>query len=318
MTRVAVIGHVREEAISLLRARPEIRIDAAPDGPADGFRDIVATADAILLRTSRLDRELIATAPALKVVSRHGVGFDNVDVAALNERRIPLCVAATANNISVAEHAIFMMLELAKAGRAHDAAVRDKRWSIRLENRAIELFGARLLIVGLGRIGKAVASRAAAFGMNVTAIDPYIDDAVFAGAGCARVTDLAAALAGADFVSLHVPLDYTTRNMIDRNALASMKSGAILVNTARGGLIDEKALAEALTTGGIRAAGLDVFEAEPPPASHPLFGQDNVLLSPHSAGVTEQSMLRMGTEAAQNILDVLDGRPDPSVIVNGL
>ena len=316
MKKVLVVGKVCEEAIDLLRARADIEIAQAPDGPSESFADKVPGISAILLRTSMFGRELIASAPDLEVVSRHGVGYDNVDVEALNERGIPLAVSATANNISVAEHALFMMLELAKAGRPHDAAIRANNWSIRLQTRAIELSGSTLLLVGFGRIGKAVAPRALALGMTVLVRDPYVNDAIIRAAGCVPAEDLESGLRQADIVSLHLPLDAGTRNMIDEAALVSMKPGAMLINTARGGLVDEHALARALRAGTIRSAALDVLLEEPPPADHPLLDIDNVLLSPHSAGVTQQSMLRMGTEAAQNILDILDGRRDPGVIVN--
>ena len=317
MADVLVIGTIRPEGLAVFEGRRDIRLTKLAETDRAGLLDAAGRASAILVRTSRVDRAVIEAAPGLKVVSRHGVGYDNVDLAALNARRIPLAVAASANMISVAEHAIFMMLELAKAGRAHDRAVRADEWTpIRKRVLAFEPYERRLLIVGLGRIGRQVARRAQGFGMRTVAIDPHVAEGVFAAHGCERVEDLDRGLAEADIVSLHLPLSEATRNLIDGRRLGLMKPDALLINTARGGLIDEQALARALRDGTIGGAGIDVLEAEPPPADHPLFGLENVLLSPHNAGVTTQSMKRMGSEAAANIAAVLDGRLDPAVIVN--
>jgi len=316
MPHVTVIGHLRPEGLSVLEGRPDIEVTSLDEGPPESFLDKVARTDAILLRTSKLTAEVIDAAPNLKVVSRHGVGYDNVDIAVLNARRIPLAISASANMYSVAEHAFFMMLELAKAGRQHDSAVREGAWDTRNRVLAVELHGRTLLLLGFGRIGREVARRASAFDMRVEVVDPFVGDATLEAVGAVRAGAFPDALAGADFVSLHLPLNADTRHIIGRRELEEMKTSAVLINTARGGLIDEHALAEALEKGQIRGAGIDVLEAEPPAADHPLLGRDNVLLSPHAAGVTAESMVRMGVEAAENILAVLDGRIDPSVIVN--
>jgi D-3-phosphoglycerate dehydrogenase len=209
-----------------------------------------------------------------------------------------------------------MLLVLAKDGLAHDAAVRAGNWRIRNEVRAFELMGRRLLLVGFGRIGREVAMRARAFGMAVDVHDPFVDPAVLAEAGAESATDLDEALGRADAVSLHLPLSSATRNLIDARRLKLMRPRALLINTARGGLIDEAALARALHDGEIGGAALDVFADEPPAATSPLFAAPRLLLSPHNAGVTDESMVRMATEAAANILAVLDGKLERGVIVN--
>jgi D-3-phosphoglycerate dehydrogenase len=188
----------------------------------------------------------------------------------------------------VAEHAFHMLLELAKHGRAFDAAVRRSDWGRRHGRVPVELAGRTLLVVGFGRIGRELASRALAFGMRVLAHDPLVPEDAIAAAGCERAADLDAALAEAHAVSLHLPLGDATRGLIGRERLRLMRREAVLVNTARGGLVDEAALAEALREGEIAGAGLDVFEDEPPPPDHPLLGLPNVLLSPHVAGVTRR------------------------------
>ena len=189
-----------------------------------------------------------------------------------------------------------MLLELVKHGRAFDAAVRAGDWASRNRLVPTELAGKSLLLLGFGRIGREVARRARAFDMRVLVHDPPLPPEVAVEAGCEPAPDLAAALAQADAVSLHLPLGPGTRGIVGREQLRAMRPHAVLVNTARGGLVDEAALAEALREGWIWAAGLDVLEAEPPPPGHPLLGLENCLLSPHVAGTTAEAMVRMGEE----------------------
>ena len=316
MVEVVVVGRIARAGVAILEARSGVAVRVVDDGDPAALLDAVPDATAILVRTTRIGADVIAAAPELLVVSRHGVGYDNVDVAALNARGIPLAIAASANRISVAEHTLAMLLTLAKATLPHDAAVRAGNWAIRNELRAFEIFGKRLLLVGFGRIGREVATRARAFGMQVAVHDPHVDPAALAEVGCLAAPALDAAIAEADAISLHLPLTEATRHVIDARRLALMKPGAILVNTARGGLLDEAALAAALAAGRLRGAAIDVFADEPPRPGNPLLAAPNALLSPHNAGVTDESMVRMATEAAQNILDVLDGVLDPGVIVN--
>ncbi len=316
MVEVLVIGRIKPEGLAVLEAREGLSVRFADEHDPAAVLDAARTADAILVRTAPICADVIAAARHLRVVSRHGVGFDNVDMAALDARRIPLAIAVNANRVSVAEHTMAMLLCLAKACPTHDAAVRGGDWAIRNRFLAFELMDKQLLLVGFGRIGSEVAKRAQAFGMRVVVHDPFVDAAVLDGLGCGVAPDLDRALPGADVVSLHLPLSEATRHVIDDRRLALMKSSAILLNTARGGLVDEVALAAALAAGRLRGAGIDVFADEPPRSDNPLLATGNALLSPHNAGVTDESMVRMATEAATNILDVLDGRLDPAVIVN--
>jgi D-3-phosphoglycerate dehydrogenase / 2-oxoglutarate reductase len=316
MPEVLVVGRIKPEGMAILEARGGLSVRLAEESDPAAILAAAPTADAILVRTAPIGADVIAAAQRLRVVSRHGVGYDNVDVAALDARRIPLAVSANANRVSVAEHAMAMLLTLAKAALPHDAAVRAGNWAIRNRFLAFELFGKQLLLVGFGRIGREVAARARAFGMTVAVHDPFVDAAALEASGCTLAPDLDEALRTADAVSLHLPLSTATRHVIDARRLALMRPTAILLNTARGGLIDEHALAAALAEGALRAAGIDVFAEEPPRPDNPLLASANVLLSPHNAGVTDESMVRMATEAATNILDVLDGRLDPGVIVN--
>lgn len=316
MPKIGIIGAVRDSALARLQARADVELVQVPDGDLDTVAPAVRGASGLLVRTSKLTPELLETAPALSVVSRHGVGYDNVPLDYLNARRVPLCVAASSNKIAVAEHAIHMALSLVRHAAALDEAVRKDDWGARLRTTLAELFDKHLLIVGFGRIGREVAVRARAFGMNVFVFDPYVGDDPIETAGCQRAALLEAAVTSADIVSLHLPLSAQTRGMFGKDLLARMKPDALLINTARGGIVDETALFDALNNGALAGAGLDVLEQEPPPADHPLFSCRNLILSPHVAGVTNESLERMGLEAAQNIIDIMDGRPDPAVIIN--
>jgi D-3-phosphoglycerate dehydrogenase len=252
----------------------------------------------------------------MKVVTRIGVGFDAVDVPALSKRRVPLMVAGTANSPSVAEHAVFMMLTLAKRATEMHSIVRDNRWAARLGMLPYDLFGKTVLIVGFGRIGSRTAKRCLAMEMTVLVYDPYKPAADIKAAGCEPVTDLEASLPRADFVTIHCPKNPETVGMFNAARIKLMKPAAYLINTARGGIIDEKALHEALLSKRLAGAGLDVFEQEPPPAQHPLLALPNVIMAPHVAGVTREAVDRMSEQTARNILSALDGTPIRQNVIN--
>ena len=315
MARVLVIEPIHQSGLDILKRRPGIVVEQLGQTNEATISAGAREADAILIRTSPLSAAAIEGARRLKVVSRHGVGYDNIDLPALNARRIPLTVVGAVNAVSVAEHTFFLLLSAVKRGVAYDRAVREGRWSLRNSLGARELDGKTLLVVGLGRIGRNVAVKAQAFGMRVIAYDPFLNQ-VPDGSGIELAPDLDEALAKADAVTLHVPMTASTRMLFDASRLARMKASAVLICTARGGLVDETALAAALKEGRLAAAGLDVFAEEPPAAHHPLFALDNVILSPHSAALTEECAARMSAVSAQNCLDALDGRLDPSLVVN--
>ena len=286
--------------------------------PAEIKRRIV-DADAIVVRTAVIDRWVIDAGRGLAIISRHGVGYDAVDIGAAAERSIPVTITPLANSVSVAEHAMFMLLALAKSARENDTAVREGRFeSARTSMKPLDLAGRNLLIIGFGRTGSRVAPRALGFGMHVHAYDPYVDRAVMEAAGCTAVDDVHAVLPEMDAVTVHTPLNDETRGIIGAKELASMKRTAFVVNTARGGVVAEDALIAALEGQRIGGAGLDVFEAEPAPPrpDHPLLAFDNVIVSPHCAGVTVESSMRMAEYAVRNVLDCFDGRLDPEVVVN--
>ena len=311
--RVHACGH------ALAVRRDDVEIDVYEGRDPAEIRRRIADADAIVVRTAVIDRAVIDAAPRLAIVSRHGVGYDAVDVAAAAERSIPVTITPLANSVSVAEHAMFMLLALAKNARENDAAVRGDRFEpARVSMKPLDLAGRNLLVVGFGRTGSRVAPRAIGFGMRVHAYDPYVAPGVMAAAGCTVVHDLHAALPEMDAVTVHTPLNHETRGIIGAGELALMKPSAFVVNTARGGVVAEDALLAALEAGRIGGAGLDVFESEPTPprTDHPLLAFDNVIVSPHCAGVTVESSMRMAEYSVRNVLDCFDGKLDPEVVVN--
>ncbi|HJQ56539.1 MAG TPA: hydroxyacid dehydrogenase [Vineibacter sp.] len=256
-------------------------------------------------------------AKGLQVVARIGVGYDAVDVPALTEKRIPLMVAGTANSPSVAEHAIFLMMDLAKRAAHFNSMVQEGRWGRdRMAMLPVDLLGKTLLIVGFGRIGTRTAKRTLAMEMDVLVYDPYVKPETIKAAGCEPVANLEAALPRADFVTIHCPKTAETVNMFNAQRLALMKPSAILVSTARGGIINEQALYAALTGKKLAAAGLDVFEQEPTPKDNPLLMLPNVVSSPHMAGVTVEAVARMAQATAENMLSVLDGKPIRDNVIN--
>jgi D-3-phosphoglycerate dehydrogenase / 2-oxoglutarate reductase len=252
----------------------------------------------------------------MKVVTRIGVGYDAVDVPALSRRKVPLMVAGTANSPSVAEQALFMMLTLAKRASEMHSLVTDGQWAARLGKLPYDLYGKTVLIIGFGRIGTRTAKRCLAMEMNVLIYDPFKEPADIKAAGCEPVADLDAALPRADFVSIHCPKTPETVGMFNAARLKRMKPSAYLINTARGGIIEEKALHEALVSGRLAGAGLDVFEQEPPPKGHSLFALPNVITAPHVAGVTREAVDRMSEQTARNILSALDGAPIRQNVIN--
>ncbi|MEZ5854002.1 MAG: hydroxyacid dehydrogenase [Hyphomicrobiaceae bacterium] len=257
-------------------------------------------------------------AGAIEVVARTGVGYDAIDIPGMTERKVPVMIAGTANSPSVAEQAMTFMLTLARKGPQLTALVAEGRWADRLkpQNVAVDLFEKTVLIIGFGRIGTRMAKRCQAMEMTVLVYDPYIKPEVIKAAGCEPVANLDAAIPMADFITIHCPKTPESIGMINAARMKAMKRTAYLVSTARGGIVDEKALHAALTDGTLPAAALDVFDREPPDPENPLFKLPNIVLSPHIAGVTAEAQERMSIEAAKNVLSVFDGAPRKENAVN--
>ncbi|MBN8902508.1 MAG: hydroxyacid dehydrogenase [Rhodospirillales bacterium] len=305
------------QGIDLIRAREDIETVIYPGGisQADLLPQLADCAGIALASTPFRQAEMDAS-PAMQVVGRIGVGFDAVEIPALNARGVPLMTAGTANSTSVAEQAFHLMINLAKRHTEMDRLVRGERWTERHGILPMELSGKTVLIVGFGRIGTRSARRCIGFDMTVLVYDPFVDAGTITAAGCDLVADLDAALPRADFVSIHCPKKPDTVGLFDAARIAKMKRGAFIVNTARGGIIDEPALYAALTSGQLAGAGLDVFAQEPVEPDNKLLTLDNVISSPHMAGVTAEAVQAMAVATARDILSVLDCNPIRENVVN--
>jgi D-3-phosphoglycerate dehydrogenase len=278
-------------------------------------REIVPAVAAVT-RNAGLSRAAMLAARSLRVLGVHGTGHDLVDLAAARDIGLPVIYTPDANVQSVAEQAIAQMMALLKRTREADRAVREGRFEYRYAREFHELAGKVLAIVGFGRIGRRTAEIARrAFAMRVLVYSPSVADAEIVAAGCEPRRDLDRILGEADVVSLHQRLTAATRGMFGRDRLAAMKRGAILVNTARGALVDTAALIAATESGHLSGAAMDVFDAEPLPAGHPYTSAARILLSPHIAGSTEEALERTAVETARQVVDVLEGRK-PAFLVN--
>jgi (S)-sulfolactate dehydrogenase len=305
--RIVISEFMDEAAVVRLAARHETHYDQTlVDRPAALGKEL-ASADALIVRNrTQVDRDLLGAAPRLKVVGRLGVGLDNIDVDACRERRIEVIPAMGANALAVAEYVIGTAMFLLRGAYASTAAVGRGEWPRPALSNGRELAGKTLGVVGFGGIGRLAGRLAGALGMRVVGFDAQIDPAagVWAEEGVAA-RGLDELLAEADVVTLHVPLVAGTRHLIDAARLARMKTGAILINTSRGGVVDEAAVAAALASGRLGGAALDVFEQEPLPGGSPLASCPNLLLTPHIAGVTAESNVRVSTLIAEKVAAAL-------------
>jgi D-3-phosphoglycerate dehydrogenase len=314
--KVLMVQGLHEEGQKLLLARDDIEPITIMSADENEILEAAKDVHGITVRTANISRKIIENSKNLKVVSRHGVGYDSVDVEALNDCNIPLAIAAHSNMISVAEHAMFMLLALSKNVFYYDDFARKADWTTRWDIRAWDLAEKSLLVIGYGRIGSKLVKRALAFDMDVYVYDPYVDETTIKKSGAHYVDDFKSILPQMDAVTLHCPKTKETTDMFSAEEFDAMKSTSILINCARGGIVNEKALYDALTNNKIRSAGLDVYDDEPSTSSNPLFGLSNILLSPHIAGVTQEATIRMSKQAVQNVLDVFDNKVDPDVIIN--
>ncbi|MDS0261038.1 hydroxyacid dehydrogenase [Haloarcula sp. S1CR25-12] len=269
--------------------------------------------DAVVVRVAELDADVLARADRLQIIAKHGAGLDNVDIDAASERGIVVCNTPGANSRSVAEHALSLLFALRRNHRSADQHVRDGGWE-RSAYTGRELTGDTIGLFGFGAIAREVSDLAHGIGQQVIVYDPYVsDDDIPTRMG--RVSSLQDLFARSDAVSVHAPLTPETRHAISTEELRALGERGVLINTARGAIVDEEALVEALRTNTLGGAGLDTFESEPPGEDHPLYARDNVLLTPHVGGVTEEALARMSQRATANIRTVYEGGI-PSSTVN--
>ncbi len=305
MPKIVVCDPIAEAGLVLLRYAGEVV--TGYDLERGQLKDEIRDADALVVRSAtHLDAELIGAAERLKVIARAGVGVDNIDVDAATRQGIAVVNAPMGNTVAAAEHAMALLLALVRRVPSADAALKEGRWA-KKESVGRQLYGKTLGIIGLGKIGTEVGKRARAFGMTLLVYDPYVPEEKAEEIGACLV-ELGELLEESDFVSLHAALTEESHKLIGAQELARMKPGAALVNCARGGLVDEPALLEALKDGRLSGAALDVFEEEPQPNPE-LVGLENVVATPHVAASTREAQAEVAKEAAQQVADVLGGRP---------
>lgn len=314
--KVVCIQPIHPEGMKILRSREDLELIVPESPEPQHWEQHLADTEALVVRMPRIERWMIEKAPRLKMISRHGVGVDNIDIEAATERGVIVATVGLANAPSVVEHTLAMMFALAKRLREFDRAVRTGEYMVKMNLDAVDLAGRTILIVGLGRIGSRTALACNALGMRCVGIDPAFTADEIRAMGCEPASNLHDALPQADFVSLHCPLQADTRNLIGARELALMKPTAFLINCARGGIVDEAALLAALEAGRIKGAGLDVQATEPPAPDDPLLESDRIILTPHSAATTSEGVVRMATTVAQNVLDYFDGRLPAAHIFN--
>ena len=311
--KILIIQPIHEAGIKLLTDNSNYEYEILENLEAQDIKSKISNCDAISIRTAKLSGELINCSKNLKIISRHGVGYDNIDLTASKEKNITLAITATANAIAVAEHVLFMLLNIAKRKSMYDDSVKSGNFSNRNKlPKTIEIWNKNILIAGFGRIGQCLIKRCQGFEMNVFVYDPFVSKEVVESLGGKKVENLEDSIKNMDAVSLHVPLNDKTKNLINYNLLRKMKKNCIIINAARGGVINEIDLDRALNENLIFGAGLDVFEKEPPDQNNPLLKNKKVFLSPHTAAFTEECMVRMGKETIQNIIDFFEKKLDKS------
>ena len=298
--KIGLVGSIHELGWEVLRSQGHSIIEVT-DVSANNLKKELADVSGIVLRTAQMPNEVIDACPDLQIIARHGVGYDNVDLSYLNKRKIALGVTGTANAVSVAEHVMTFFLQLIKNIHLADELTRKGKFQEKGNLPSFfELYQKNVLILGFGRIGQAVAKRCLGFEMNVYIYDPYVSKDTIEKMGCHSIS-IEDSLKLADFVSIHLPLNEETKNFINVKSLQEMKDSCVIVNTARGGIINEQDLYQALKDKKLRAAGLDVYEQEPPPSDHPLFDLSNVLLTPHNAALTLECRMRMAVEVCETV-----------------
>ena len=314
MPHVVVAGAIHETGIKILSSRKDFNITYLRDNEDLTYRELIKDADALIIRTQPLRKEDIINAKNLKIVSRHGVGYDAVDVSALTDKKILLTIVGDVNSHSVAEHSMALILASFKRLIKSDEAVRSGLWSYRNSLESRELLGKKLLILGYGRVGKKLATMAKIFGMEVFAYDPFVSGSDWPEGNTVKVDSLDEGLGFADCISLNMPK--TEKTLINQKEFGIMKNGVVLINTARGGILEEDAFLAALRSGKVGAAGIDVFDIEPPGRGNPLSQFKQVILTPHVAGLSLESAEAMAVSSVQNVLDYFDGNLDNSLIIN--
>ena len=314
--KILVIQSIHEEGINLLKNNTDYVFEVTNNLDEENLKLKISDCDGVSIRTAKLSSQVINSSKKLKIISRHGVGYDNIDLVSSKEKDITLAITATANAVAVAEHVMFMLLNISKRKNMYDQTVRTGNFSNRNKlPKTIELWKKNILIAGFGRIGQCLIKRCKGFEMNVYVYDPFVSKETIESFGGKKVENLHEIVKSVDAISLHMPLNDKTKNIINYDLMKNMRKNCIIINAARGGIINEIDLNKALNENLIFGAGLDVFEVEPPDQNNPLLKNDKVFFSPHTASFTEECMIRMGKETIQNIIDFFDKKLVKSKII---
>jgi len=314
--KILIIQKVHEKGMELINNHPNFDVEVTDDTSVENLKSKIKDCDGASIRIAKLSGEVINKAKNLKIISRHGVGYDNIDLKTAKERDIKIAITANANAVTVAEHVMFVLLNIAKRRELYHTTVKEGNFKDRNKlPKTIEVWKKNFLIMGFGRIGKALIKRCLGFEMNVFVYDPFVDKDTIEKLGGKKVDNIEEAVKTMDVISLHMPLTEKTENLINYNLLKTMKKNCIIINAARGGIINEEDLNKALNEDLIFGAGIDVFKQEPPENDNPLLKNDKVYLSPHTAAFTDECMTRMGVETIQNIIDYFDDTLEKSKIV---
>ncbi|MDA0765053.1 MAG: NAD(P)-dependent oxidoreductase [Proteobacteria bacterium] len=318
MYKIGIIDTMKDKGIELLKSYKGFDCELVTDLSRENLLLKLPEFDGIALRRGKIDREILNKCDKLKVIARHGVGYDSVDTVSLKEKGITLLVAHNSTSTSPAEHIMFMIMNIYKGVSMFDTMVRNgdfvKAIHLNIEQN-FELFDKTVLIAGFGRIGKKLIKKCLGFDMKVIVFDPYVDDKVIASFGGKKVSNLEDALKVADILSLSLPLNSETKNFITLREMKLMKKSSVIINAARGGVVNEEDLNNALNNNIIAFAGIDVFEKEPPELTNPLLTNKKVVLSPHAATFTKEGLESMAVETAQNIIDFFENKIESTKIV---
>ena len=317
MFKIGIIQNIHEEGIKLLQENRNFQYEILDDVSEESLLKKIHLFDGVTLRVAPLSNKVLSKASKLKVISRHGVGYDNVDTSYLKNNNITLLITATANAIAVSEHVFYLMLTISKNFLNLDNEVRIGKFKTNMNKfETFELYNKEILIAGFGRIGKNLIKKCVGFDMKIKVFDPFVDSKTISNMGGEKVNNFDEALKTLDFLSVHMPLNKETKDLITLNKMKNMKKTSVIINTARGGIINEVDLNQALNEKIILAAGLDVFSNEPINLDNPLLKNKRIILSPHTAALTNECKIRMGKETAQNIIDFFEKKVNKNMLVN--
>ena len=316
MKKIAVIEKIHDDGLRLISNHPDYEYEIINDVSEKNLIKKLPEFDACTLRVSKLNSNILSNCKKLKVISRHGVGYDNIDLNYIKNNNISLLITATANASAVAEHVVSLILSLSKKTLNYDKEVRKGNFKNNSKKiKTIDLLNKEILIAGFGRIGKSLIKMCLGFDMKIKVFDPYVTEDVIKSFGGSKIENIDEGLSNCDFLSIHMPLNNETKNFINYSKIKKMKKNSIIINTARGGIINEKDLDKALNENLIFGAGLDVFVNEPIEKNSPLLKNEKIILSPHIATNTDECLSRMSVETTKNIIDFFDKKIDKSMIV---